>query len=148
MNVLGAVGVGLAAGLVGTAVLTISETVEARLTKREDSTVPGQVGAKLSGRGENPVVVKRLNGPVHWAHGITLGAVRGLIGLTPLGPVSATIAHYAVVWGGDVLLYRSLGIAEWPSKWQRRELVTDLFHKGVYAVATGVAFESLRPAVS
>lgn len=148
VNVLGAVGIGLVAGLIGTVAMTISEMVEARLTKREASTVPGQVGAKLSGHGEDPATVKRLNTPVHWTHGISLGAVRGLLGLTPLGPVWATVVHYGAVWGGDVLLYRSLGIAPWPWKWERRELITDLFHKGVYAVVTGVAFELLRTAAT
>lgn len=47
-----------------------------------------------------------------------------------------------------MLLHRSLGIAEWPWKWQRRELVTDLFHEGVHAIAMGVAFELLWAAVS
>lgn len=143
MNVLIAVGLGLVAGLIGTVALTISETVEARLTKREASMVPGQVGAKLSGRGEDPAAVSRLNTPVHWAHGITLGAVCGLLGLTPLGPIWATVVFFGAVWGGDALLYRSLGLAPWPWKWEPQELVTDLFHKGVYAVVTGVAFEVL-----
>ncbi len=140
MNVLIAVGVGLVAGLIGTVVLTISETVEASLTKRKASTVPGQVGVKLVGHGEDPAAVRRFNTPVHWAHGITLGAVRGLLGLIPLGPVVATVVFFGAVWGGDALLYRGLGIADWPWKWERQELATDLFHKGVYAVVTSVAF--------
>ncbi len=146
MNVRSAVGAGLAAGLIGAVAMTISETVEARLIKREASTVPGRVGAKLSGHGEDPAAVNRLNAPVHWTHGISLGAVRGLLGLTPLGPVGATVVHYGMVWGGDALLYRSLGIAPWPWEWQGRELITDLSHKCVYAVVTGASFQLLRRA--
>ncbi|WP_103349894.1 hypothetical protein [Amycolatopsis sp. CA-128772] len=146
MNVAVALGLGLVAGAVGTVVLTASETVEQRLTHREISNVPGQVGAALSGHRGDEAAVTRLNTPVHWIHGITLGAVRGALGLTGLGAVAATAVHYAVVWGGDVGLYRSLSIAPLPWEWKRQELVTDLFHKGVYAVATGVAFELLRNA--
>lgn len=138
--------VGLAAGLVGTVAMTLSETVEARLTKRAPSTVPGQVGAKLSGQGQDRAAVQRLNTPVHWVHGISLGAVRGLLGLTSLGPVAASAVHYGTVWNGDALLYRGLGIAPWPWRWTRQELITDLFHKGVYAAAAGIAFERLRRA--
>jgi hypothetical protein len=143
MIVLSALGVGLAAGLVGTVAMTVSETLEMRATSREPSTVPGQVGTKLLGRSGDPDSPKRLNTPVHWAHGITLGGLRGLLGLTALGPVLATVVHYGAVWGGDALLYRSLGIAAWPWQWKRQELLADLFHKGVYAVVTSVTFELL-----
>ncbi len=148
VNVLLAVGLGMVAGLVGTIALTVSETIEMRVTSREPSTVPGQVGAKLLGKGDDQAAVERLNSPVHWIHGITMGAVRGLLGLTVLGPVLATVVHYALVWGGDVLLYRSLGIAPWPWQWKGQELVTDLFHKGVYALVTGVTFHLLWTTVT
>lgn len=148
MNVAVALGLGLVAGAVGTVVLTVSETVEQRLTRRETSTVPGQVGAALSGRRGDEAAATRLNTPVHWIHGITLGAVRGALGLTGLGAVAASAVHYAVVWGGDVLLYRSLGIAPWPWQWKSQELITDLFHKGMYVLATGITFELLRNAVT
>ncbi len=148
MSVLIAVGLGLVAGVVGTIALTASETVEMRVTSRQPSTVPGQVGTKLLGRSGDPQSPKRLNAPVHWAHGITLGAVRGLLGLTALGPVLATVVHYGLVWGGDVLLYRGLDIAPWPWQWKPQELVTDLFHKGIYALVTGVTFEVLWAAVN
>ncbi len=73
---------------------------------------------------------------MHWIHGIALGALGGL------GAVAKTAVHYALVWGGDVLLYRSLGIAPRPWQWKRQELVTDLVHKGMYALATGITFDS------
>ncbi|WP_093802151.1 hypothetical protein [Streptomyces sp. Wb2n-11] len=148
MNVALALRLGLAAGAVGTVVLTLSETIEQRLTGREDSRVPGQVGAALTGRKGDEAAAGKLNTPVHWMHGTTMGAARGALALTGLGPVAATAAHYAVVWGGDVTLYRGLGIAPWPWKWQKQELATDLFHKGVYAIATGVAFKILRNAAT
>ena len=69
--------------------------------------------------------------------------MRGLLWLAGLGPVAATAVHYAAVWGGDTLLYRSLGIAPWPWQSPGGEVARDLSHKGVYAVVTGVAFELL-----
>ncbi|MET9935046.1 MULTISPECIES: hypothetical protein [unclassified Streptomyces] len=148
MKVAFSLGLGLAAGTVGTAVLTVSEKIEQRLTGRASSTVPGQVGAAVAGSKDDEVAAQWLNTPVHWAHGTAMGALRGALGLTGLGPVASSVVFYGLVWGGDVVLYRSLGIAPWPWKWRKQELVTDLFHKGVYALATSATFEPLRRATS
>ena len=144
MSVLPALAKGLLAGLVGTAAMTISETLEMKLTRRQPSTVPGQVGVALLGlspRTEGEM--ESLSGRVHWGHGVAMGAARGLIALTGLGGLAATAAHFAVVWGGDAALYAALGIAPPPWRWRSQELATDLFHKGVYAAATGAAYEGV-----
>ncbi len=142
MAILGAVGVGLAAGAVGTVALTLAEKAEMRLTGRAASTVPGQVGAKLAGRDPEaePALVERLNPVVHWGHGISLGAVRGLLDVAGLGAPGATATFYALVWGGDAALYRALGLAPPPWRWERKELLTDLYGKGVLALATSGAY--------
>ncbi len=149
MAVLEAIGLGLAAGAIGTAVLTAAERAEMRLTRREPSTFPGQVGAKLAGRDPdaNPELVERLNPVVHWAHGISLGAVRGLLDVAGLGAVTATAVFYGLVWGGDAMLYRALGLAPAPWRWERRELLTDLYGKGVLALATSGAYVLLDSVV-
>ena len=137
---------GLAAGLAGTAAMTVSENLEMRVTGREPSTIPGQVGSKLLGRSLDGDSPQRLNGVVHWSHGVAMGAVRGLLGRTGLSASTATALHFLIVWGGDAMLYRTLHLTPVPWRWQRQELATDLFHKGVYSLATGVAFERLRDA--
>jgi hypothetical protein len=53
------------------------------------------------------------------------------------------MGHFATFWTGDVALYKVLGIAPAPWRWRRQELATDLFHKGVYALVTGAAYERL-----
>ena len=142
MDILKAAGVGLVAGLIGTAALTLAERLEMALTEREPSTVPGQVGTKLAGRepGANPASVERLNPVVHWGHGIGLGAVRGLLDVAGLRPLTATLVFYPVVVGGDPALYEALAIAPAPWHWSRAELATDLFGKGVLAFATSGAY--------
>lgn len=149
MEILEAIGLGLAAGAIGTVALTIAETIELKLTGREGSTVPGQVGTKLSGRDPEtaPARVKQLNPIVHWAHGIGLGAVRGLLDVAGLGPLAATLAFYPIVFGGDAALYKVLGIAPAPWRWSRAELATDLFGKGVLAFATSGAYILLDKAL-
>jgi len=149
MDALGAIGLGLLAGTVGTVALTLAEKIEIRISGREPSTVPGQVGAKLTGRDmeADPQVAERLNPVVHWVHGISMGAVRGLLGLAGLSFLPATGVFFLVVWGGDVLLYRALGIAKLPWSWSGPELAADLWGKSVYVVATSAAFVALEGAV-
>jgi hypothetical protein len=81
VSVAGFVGRGLAAGVVGTVALTIAETAEMKLTGREASMVPGEVGARLAGRdpSTDAALVRRLNPFVHWGHGISMGAVRAAL---------------------------------------------------------------------
>jgi hypothetical protein len=136
---------GLAAGAIGTIALTVAENVEMRLTGRPASTMPGQVAAKLSGRDPDgePHVVQRLNAGMHWVHGIAMGAARGLMDVAGLRPVAASAVFFGVVWGGDAALYRALGLAPEPWRWQRRELLTDLYGKGVLAFATSGAYIAL-----
>jgi hypothetical protein len=137
-----AVGMGLAAGAVGTVALTIAEKAEMAATGRKPSTVPGQVGSKLSARDPDthPDVVERLDPIVHWAHGIGLGAVRGLLAAAGMRQSAATLAFFPIVWAGDAALYGTLGIAAPPWRWTHRELATDLFGKGVLAFATSGAY--------
>jgi hypothetical protein len=92
---------GMVAGAVGTAAMTLSETVEMTLTGRKGSNVPGQVGAHLlPGRDpDSPADVERLNTATHWAHGIGMGALRGALDLAGVRGPQATAAHFALLWG-------------------------------------------------
>jgi hypothetical protein len=143
-----AVGLGLAAGAVGTIALTIAEKAEMAATGRKPSTVPGQVGAKLSAHDpeSHPEVVERADPLMHWAHGIGLGGVRGLLDAAGMSRPAATLAFFPIVWAGDAALYRALGIAPLPWQWTPRELATDLFGKGVLAFATSGAYVLLDEA--
>ncbi len=118
---------GLLAGLAGTIALTISGSLEMKVTKRTPSDVPGQVGSKVAGiHPKSEQELKRLSGWVHWIHGISLGAVYGLLSLLGLNPLANVVLFFALVWGGDVLLYKALGIAAFPWHWQANEIMPDL----------------------
>ena len=136
---------GMAAGLVGTIAMTLSERMEMAISGRDPSEIPRQVGASLlPGKHlDRPGDVQGLNSAVHWAHGISMGALRGLLGTAGLHGPTASAAHFALLWGGDAALYRALGVAPAPWHWSGDELATDMFHKGVYAVTTGVVYDAL-----
>ena len=144
-DVLGAVGRGMAAGAVGTVAMTVSERLEMAVSGRAGSTVPGEVGAHLV-PGKDPGSdsdVEQLNSAVHWAHGITMGAVRGVLDVAGVRGPQASLVHFALLWGGDAALYRALGIADVPWRWTPEELATDMLHKGVYAAVTGAVYDRL-----
>ena len=130
---------GMVAGAAGTVAMTITQRLEMSLSGRAPSTVPGQVGAHLV-PGADPAApgdVARLAGPVHWGHGIAMGAVRGVLDVTGLHGPAASATHFALVWGGDAALYDALGIADVPWRWSADELGADVLHEGVNADVTG-----------
>jgi hypothetical protein len=132
---------GLGAGLIGTTAMTISQKIEQSKTGRAESMVTTEVGAILAKPPlETGAQAAKLGKVVHWTHGITWGALRGLLALTPLSPLTASALHYAALWGSDALLYRALGIQPLPNKWGTRPLITDLFHKLVLSVVTSAIF--------
>jgi hypothetical protein len=137
---------GMVAGAVGTIAMTLTQRLEMSLSGRAPSTVPGQVGAHLLPRADAtaPADVARLNAPVHWGHGIAMGALHGVLDEAGLHGPAASAVHFALVWGGDAALYRSLGIADVPWRWSRDELAADLLHKGVYAAVTGAVYDAIR----
>jgi len=77
-----------------------------------------------------------LSNKVHWGHGIALGAVFGLISLVGFTGFAAITIFFLLFW---MEYYAALGIA--PLALEANELITDLFHKGVYALATGVTYQ-------
>ena len=139
------IGKGLAAGLVGTAAMTVSSTVEAKLRKRQPSQAPAKAAEKVLGieRFDSPQAENRFSNLVHWGYGTSWGAVRGLLGSTPLPPKAASAAHLAAVWGQEVVMLPTLDVAPPIHLWGKEEVAIDVFHHVVYATATGIAYEAL-----
>ena len=139
------IGKGLAAGLVGTAAMTVSSTLEAKLRKRQPSRAPAKAAEKVLGIEcfESPQAENRFSNLVHWGYGTGWGAVRGVLGSTPLPPKAATAAHLAAVWGQEVVMLPTLDVAPPIIIWGKEEIAIDVFHHVVYAAATGIAYEAL-----
>lgn len=74
----GSVGKGLAAGVVGTAAMTLSSSLEAKLRDRESSTAPADAASKVLGvKPESDRDQARFTTLVHWGYGTGWGAARG-----------------------------------------------------------------------
>src|SRR5437763_10757318 len=144
-RVASSIGKGLLAGFAGTAAMTISSTVEARLRGREPSSAPALATAKALGIAtfEDAVAQARFNDLSHWGYGTGWGVVRGLLDVAGLPPHRATAAHGAAVWGSAQVTLPALDVAPPAVFWPKQEIAIDALHHTVYAVATGLAYELL-----
>jgi hypothetical protein len=142
-KVAGAIGEGLVAGVAGTAAMTISSTVEAKLRGRAFSTAPARATAKVLGirEFEDGIAEARFSDLSHWGYGTGWGVVRGLLGATGMPARKATAAHGAAIWGSAQVMLPALEVAPPAVFWGKDEVAIDAFHHAVYAVATGLAYE-------
>jgi hypothetical protein len=138
-----AIGDGLVAGFLGTAAMTVSSTIEARLRRRKASSAPARATAKALGirAFDSDLAQARFNDLSHWGYGTGWGVVRGILGATRMPAAKATAAHGAAVWGSAAVALPALDVAPPFVFWGRREVAIDVLHHTVYAVATGIAYE-------
>jgi hypothetical protein len=136
------IGKGLVAGFFGTAAMTVSSSVEARLRHRAASSAPARATAKVLGikEFEDDVAAARFNDLSHWGYGTSWGVVRGLLAATGMSPKAATAAHGAAVWGSAQMTLPALEVAPPIVFWPKKEIAIDLWHHAVYAAATGLAY--------
>jgi hypothetical protein len=140
------VGKGLFAGVVGTAAMTVSSTLEMKIRDRPGSSAPAEAAGKVLGvepKGEAEQA--RFSNMVHWGYGTSWGAVRGLIGAAGLEGPGAAAAHLGVVWGTEQVMLPALGVAPPFWRWGVKEVAIDTLHHLVYAGATSVAYAFLDP---
>jgi hypothetical protein len=140
-----AIGRGLVAGLAGTAAMTVSSTLEARLRHRAFSTAPARATAKVLGIKEfdSDLAEARWNDLSHWGYGTGWGVVRGLLGALPMSPRAATVAHGAAIYGAAQVTLPALDVAPPSIFWGAKEIAIDALHHVVYAAVTGAAHTAL-----
>jgi hypothetical protein len=75
------IGTGLIAGLVGTAAMTVSSTIEMKVRGRQASSAPADAAEKVLGieKFKSDADERRFATLVHWGYGTGWGAVRGLL---------------------------------------------------------------------
>jgi hypothetical protein len=137
------IGRGLVAGFAGTAAMTVSSTLEAKLRGRAASSAPARATAKVLGikEFEDPVAQARFNDLSHWGYGTGWGVLRGLLAAAGLSPRAATLAHGAAIYGAAQVTLPALEIAPPAIFWAKEEIAIDAFHHAVYAAATGLAYQ-------
>jgi hypothetical protein len=138
-------GKGVLAGLAGTAAMTISSTVEAKLRGRAFSTAPAKAAAKVLGIAEfeDERAKARFSDLVHWGYGTSWGVALGVMRTLGFPPRVAAPAHFAAVWGGAAVMLPALEVAPPVPFWETEEIAIDLFHHLVYVGVTAFAYERL-----
>lgn len=140
-----AVGKGLFAGAVGTAAMTLSSTLEAKLRERGASSAPADAAGKVLGvQPRDDAGQARFSNVVHWAYGTSWGAFRGMLHTVGVDGSTAVGVHFAAIWGGAQVMLPSLGVAPPPWKSPPQEIAIDALHHAVYVVATALAFAALE----
>jgi hypothetical protein len=135
------VGKGLFAGVVGTAAMTVSSTLEMKIRDRPASNAPAEAAAKVLGvepKGEEERA--RFSNLVHWGYGTAWGVARGLADAAGLEGTRATAAHFGAVWGSEQIMLPALGVAPPFWRWGTKEVAIDALHHLVYAGATSLAY--------
>ena len=144
-----AVGRGLFAGATGTAAMTVSSTLEAKIRDRGSSSAPADAAGKVLGvQPRDEAGEARFSNIVHWGYGTSWGAVRGLLHAGGVDGTAATALHFAAVWGGAQVMLPALDVAPPPWESPKEEVAIDALHHAVYAIATGVAFAALQRGAS
>jgi hypothetical protein len=137
-------GKGLFAGVAGTAAMTVSSTLEMKLSGRPASQTPAEAAEKvLQVEPESEDTEARFSNLVHWGYGTGWGGVRGLLASTGISGPVATLAHLGLVWGGEQVILPALGVSAPVFKYGGKATATDLLHHTVYATATGLAYAYL-----
>ena len=139
-----AIGKGLLAGLAATAAMTLSQMIEMRITKREASDAPVKVvqdtvGAKPVSETDK----KTLSQEIHWSYGTAWGVARGLIGLTGLKGLPATLVHFGAVWGTALVMLPKHDAAKPITEQKPEEIAIDALHHAIYAVTAGLVYDAL-----
>lgn len=143
-GVLAVLAQGALAGLAGTAVMTAGEKLEQRVTGRPDSRVPACTLGRLLGLADPAErTLPLLNVAMHAGTGAVAGVLRAVMAHAGLRGPWASAMFTVVRLTNDQVLENATGVGAPPWTWPRAELVVDLLHKTVYAMATGFVADAL-----
>ena len=134
---------GIVGGALGTAVMTIGEKLEQRLTGRPDSYVPARTAARLFRLKRPDKKSPARSWAMHWGTGMVAGAIRALMARNGWRGPGASFTHFALRVTTDETLENAAGSSKPPWKVPGDLMAIDLLHKAVYAFATGAIVDRI-----
>jgi hypothetical protein len=142
-------GLGMLAGLAGTAAMTIAQGAEFALTDAEPSTAPAEIADQIKRRVGQGRLKRRhrrvANQAMHWLYGGSWGIPYGILaGSTDMAPELSGPVFGLLVWGAALAQEPALGLADPPWKRSLRSLGSEALFHIVYGVGAGAALRSLR----
>lgn len=139
-----AIGKGLLAGIAATAAMTLSQMIEMKITKRGPSDATLKVAEDTAGiKPASKQDKQQLSQELHWSYGTAWGVARGLIGLTGLKGLPATLVHFGAVWGTSLIMLPKHDAAKPINQQQPKDIAIDVLHHGIYAITAGLVYDTL-----
>lgn len=139
-----AIGKGVLAGLAGTLAISISQAIEMKITGRGPSEATVKVASQVVNiKPTSKEQKQKVGTEIHLAYGTTWGIARGLIGLTGLKGLPATLLHFAAVWGAEQIMLPKYDAAPPINEEEPKTIGIDVLHHAVYAIAVGLVYDSL-----
>jgi hypothetical protein len=133
---------GLAAGFVGTALMTLGQEAERRCRGRDQGSLAAEIGNRLFGiRPKDNEEIARLSLVVHWSYGTISGVAYSFLDVLGLRGPGAVLVHSGLVWAGDTALLVRLGLVPLPWKRAPAEVTAHLVYRLILAVATSATYE-------
>lgn len=166
-KVAGTLGKGLAAGLAGTIAITISQMIEMKLSNRGMSDAPMKVGGDVLGvepKGQAELEKKKVdhssNGTydvekavefnkgkfsqiMHFGYGTGWGEARGIMDLLGIRGLVASLLHFGAIWSTALVMLPVKNAAKPITKWPPRQIVLDVVHHAIYALAAGAVYDAI-----
>ena len=152
-----AIGKGLIAGIAGTIAITIAQMIEMKITGREPSNAPAEVGGKVLGvkprgadrkkkgakKSDKEVNQEKFSQLMHWGYGTGWGVCRGLLSLANVKGPAASAIHFGAVWGTELVMIPSMTKSPPATEWGAKVLSKDALLHLVYAIAAGATFDAI-----
>lgn len=136
--------IGLIAGFIGTAVMTLSQIFEMRRAGRAPSFTPAVAASRVFGfdlAAMDETKKTMVNTLVHWSYGALWGIPLIFIALFKLGATVSIALYFLTVWAQRLVIVPLLAGGE--PLWQQgaKQIAIDFTHHLVYALASAlVAF--------
>lgn len=154
-SLLAGAGLGLVAGMAGTAVMTALQegTTYAKGKGGESFKEPrtwaeAPAPAQLAKKALGPRIVKRqaplVTAAAHWAYGSALGAIYGVVqSRLRVHPLLHGTVFGTAVWGLAYAALTPLGIYEAPWRYPAKQLAVDWSYHALYGLGVASAYETL-----
>jgi hypothetical protein len=140
-----ALGKGIIAGLAGTAAISVAQMIDMKVTGREPSDAPAKaVNKVLNVEATDEEQKEKFIQEVHWTYGTLWGLARGVLDLMGVRGARACAAHWAAIWGTEMIMLPSLKVAPPVKEWGGKEIAKDGLMHVVYAVAAGTVYDAIE----
>ena len=135
-----AAGLGLAAGLAGTAAMSVSTAIEIRLGAEPASAAAAEAASKLLRVRPG---TRWFGAIVHLGYGSGWGLARAALGSLGLSAPAASAVHLAALWTSEQVALPGLGVSAPVTRQRPSDIAADAWNCLAYAAVTSAVYELL-----